>query len=96
MLYFHRLCNFQLQSYCFFLTYAREKAILCFFCLSVIARSREGVIKEGKATEKCFSPESATFPAKSVTAVSQKSSNFASSKHDVDGAVSNGNSYLTI
>ena len=65
--------------------------------LSVIARSREGVIKEGKATEKCFSPGSATFPAKSVTVVSQKSSNFASSKHDVvDGAVSNGNSYLTI
>ncbi len=28
---FSRLCNFRLQSYCFFLTYAREKAILCFF-----------------------------------------------------------------
>ena len=89
-------CPRRYTKYLTFLTYAREKAILCFFCLSVIARSRGGVIKEGKATEKCFSPESATFPAKSVTAVSQKSSNFAPSKHYGDGAVSNGNSYLTI
>ena len=31
MLYFHRLCNFRLQRYDFFLTYAREKAIFCVF-----------------------------------------------------------------
>ena len=43
MLYFHRLYIFRLQSYCFFLTYAREKAILCVFCLSVISALRSSM-----------------------------------------------------
>ena len=55
--------KFRLQRYCFFLTYARKRAILCVFCLSVISRSslghrsvgkrqRIGGYKQGQGTHK--------------------------------------------